>query len=299
MIEEFEYNGKAMGTEYSIAIVCESKQLSLELYKIGKNLIDDYEKKFSRFLTTSELSLLNKHKNLVVSEEFLKVTQQAYKLFVKTKGIFNPLVQISRHGYNKNFLDIQDNEIFLNNEDYDIDFSEVIIDKDNSQIFLNKGQNLDYGGFLKGYLSEIIAEKIKSNSSLVKGVIVNIGGDIHTKGLDRNGNRFVFSIYNPILKNEDIIVTLYNQSLATSGTYKRTWMILNKEFNHILDKTGNKNPESDIISASIINNNGGVSEAYTKVFLSVGCEKALEILEDESISFAVIKNNGKIIKNFI
>lgn len=297
MIEEFEYNGKAMGTSYSIAIVCSSEALAHSLYEIAKSDIVSYEARFSRFLPASELSILNKEKNKIVSQIFLEVTLKAYQLFNKTRGIFNPLVSVFRLGYNKNFADIDDDRNINDESYYDIDFSEVIINKKESRIILNEGQNLDYGGFLKGYLAEIIADKIKSYSPDVKGVIVNIGGDIHTKGFDKNGHRFVFNIYNPILKNEDVIVTLYNQSLATSGTYKRSWHNLGEKIHHILDITGRKNPDNDIISVSIICANGGESEAYTKVFISMDLEKALELIGKEDILFIIIKNNGQVIKS--
>lgn len=297
MIEEFEYNGKAMGTNYSIAIVCGNKDLANSLYAKARNYISNYEALFSRFLSTSELSLLNTKKDMIVSDIFLKVTLKAYQLFSKTKGIFNPLISISRFGYNKSFSEIQDDQNISNEESYDIDFSSVKIN--GNHIHLNEGQNLDYGGFLKGYLAEIIALKIKSYSKEVKGIIVNIGGDIHTKGLDKNGNKFIFNIHNPVLKNGDVIVTLYNQSLATSGIYKRSWHNLGEKIHHILDRTGRKNPDNDIISVSIICNDGGESEAYTKVFLSMSPEKAMELLEENDLKFIIIKNNGEVIKNII
>ncbi len=297
MIEEFEYNGKAMGTEYSIAIVCKNKELAYKMHEIGKNYIEEYESIFSRFLPNSELSILNKKKSMVVSSVFLRVTLKAYQLFNKTKGIFNPLVSISRLGYDKNFSDLDDNKNTKDDDPYDIDFSSVLIDKNKSYIQLGEGQNLDYGGFLKGYLAEVIAEKIKSYSSDIKGVIVNIGVDIHTKGLDKNGDRFVFSIYNPILKNEDIVVTLYNQSLATSGSYKRSWFNFSKKIHHILDTSGSSNPEGDIISASVIHKDGSFSEAYTKVFFNVEHKKALLLLEEDNLGFIIIKNNGDVIKS--
>ena len=297
MIEEFEYNGKAMGTEYSIAIVCKDKKLAFKVYEIGKKDIEEYESIFSRFLPNSELSILNKKKSMVVSPVFFKTTLKAYQLFNKTKGIFNPLVSVSRLGYDKSFSELENSKNIKENEPYDIDFSTVIIDKNKSYIKLGEGQSLDYGGFLKGYLAEIIAEKIKSYSSEIKGVIVNIGGDIHTKGLDKNGDRFVFNIYNPILKNEDIVVTLYNQSLATSGTYKRSWFNFSKKIHHILDISGFQNPDNDIISVSVIHKDGSYSEAYTKVFLNVDHEKALELLGEKNIDFIIIKNNGEIIKS--
>ena len=148
---------------------------------------------------------------------------------------------------------------------------------------------------MKGYLSEIIAKKIKLYSEKIIGVIINIGGDIYTEGLDENGNKFTFNIYNPILEGKGISVTLYNQSLATSGTYKRTWLRFGEKTHHILDISGKKNPESNVVSASVIHTDGATAEAYAKVFLSMDYKKALELLDDRNISFVVIKNNHQII----
>ena len=297
MLKEFEWSGKAMGTDYSIAIVCISRDLALETYEKAKNEIKEYEERFSRFLSTSELSILNEKKDMVVSQTFLDVTKKAYQLFMETGGIFNPLVQIVRFGYDKNFINLENNKHTKDDSLYNIDFHSTIIDEKTSSIHLKEGQKLDYGGFLKGYLAEIIAKKIKSHSENITGVIVNIGGDIHTQGLDENGNKFVFNIYNPILKNEDIKITLYNQSLATSGTYKRSWFISGKKMHHILDSSGSQNPENDIVSASVIHENGANAEAYTKVFLSLGHERALKLLKNKNVSFIIIKNDGQVNTN--
>jgi thiamine biosynthesis lipoprotein len=233
---------------------------------------------------------------MIVSESFFNVATIAYKLYVKTKGIFNPLVSIARFGYDKNFTDIENSKSFLNESPYNIDFHSVVIDKDTRCIQLMEGQQLDFGGFLKGYLSEMIARKIKLYSGSISGIIVNIGGDIHTEGLDENGNKFMFNIYNPIQGENDVSVVLYNQSLATSGTYKRSWLNSGKKVHHILDISGEKNPESNIISASVIHNNGAISEAYTKVFLSLEKDKAMNLLGDKNISFVIINDNGQVIK---
>lgn len=297
MIEEFEYNGKAMGTEYNIIIVSYSKEIADKATKVARDYIEQYEQCFSRFLPSSELSELNKRKKMVVSSMFMDVTLIAYNLFVITKGIFNPLLSIDRFGYDKNFKDIDKDTNIDNDDFYDIDFSSVIIDKEKSLIQLNQLQNLDYGGLLKGYLSELIAKKIKLDFKEVQGVIINLGGDIYTEGLDKNNNKFVFSIYNPVLDNNDTEVTLYNQGLATSGTYKRSWFNLGKKVHHILDIFGKENPNTDIISSSVICESGSKAEAYTKVFLSMDHDNAVLLLEDKNISFIIIKNDGKVIKN--
>jgi thiamine biosynthesis lipoprotein len=297
MKREYEYTGKAMGTEYAISIVCDSAALAASVSQETITDIGKYEKRFSRFLPNSELSKINHHKILAVSRDFMTVTKRSHDLFVLTKGIFNPLVQISRLGYDKDFSLINNEDTKNQSGHYDIDFSSTTIDEQNLSITLHEGQQLDFGGFLKGYLADILCKKIMRESDQISGAIVNIGGDIHTEGLDAEGNKFVFSIYNPINTLGDIPIALHNQSLATSGTYKRTWDRSGKTIHHILDGSGLENPHSDIFSASVIHPDGGKAEAYAKVFLSAG-EKALDLLAEKDVQFAIIKKDGQIIKNF-
>jgi thiamine biosynthesis lipoprotein len=298
-MQEFEYNGKAMGTEYSVAVVCGSKELADKAYEIARGDIESYEARFSRFLPTSELSVLNEKKDMVVSQTFLDATLKARQLFAATGGVFNPLVQIARFGYNKTFNDIKDGEGAKDDSPYDIDFSSTIIDRQTSRVRLSEGQKLDYGCFLKGYLAEIIAKKLESHFPDIAGVIVNLGGDIHARGLDQDGNKFVFNIHNPVQENGDIEVTLYNQSLATSGTYKRSWLSSGKKTHHILDASGARNPENDIVSASVIHEDGAAAEAYAKVFLSLGHGGGLKLLDGKDIPFVIIKSDRLIIRNTI
>jgi thiamine biosynthesis lipoprotein len=297
MKQEFEFIGKAMGTDYAISIICDSKKMANNASLIARQQITNYEKQFSRFIKTSELSLLNLKKRAVVSSTFFKVTKKAFELFKETKGIFNPLVQVSRLGYNKNFSDLQDDQNLEDETDYNIDFSTTILDQYSRLIYLQEGQKLDFGGFLKGYLAELIAKQIMASNIEITGVIVNLGGDVYTQGLDANNNLFTFSIYNPILDNNETTVELFNQGLATSGTYKRSWLHKNKKVHHILDESGLQNPINQTVSATVIHTDGARAEAYSKVFLSMEHEQALKLLNNPNIKFITINNSGLITTN--
>ena len=314
-LTEYEYNEKVMGTDLTIAIVTNSKELADNLAKEALLEIKTYEQKFSRFLPESELSQLNFKKEMIVTKTFMEVFEKVQELFKETTGTFNPLFQIARLGYTENFEEIKNQKV--NNQDnqnpkkefaeiYDVDFSKIITDQNLSKIILSAGQKLDFGGMLKGYLAEKIAKKIKNgytenftnreSGNKIQGVIVNIGGDINTQGLDVNNQEFIFEIYNPINEQDEISIKLYNESLATSGTYKRVWQNNGLKTHHLLDKTGTKNPESDVISISIIHKDGDRADAYTKMFLSLGHEEAVKIIGSSEIKFIIIKNNGEIIK---
>jgi thiamine biosynthesis lipoprotein len=224
---------------------------------------------------------------------------EAQRLFIHTKGIFNPLVQIERLGYIKNFDDLIEGDTEVSSEPYDIDFSATQINHKTRKVSLQAGQKLDFGGFLKGYLAERICNEIKKSSPSVSGVVVNIGGDIHTQGLDAHGEKFIFYIHNPIVESGDVPVTLHNESLATSGTYKRTWQRQGTLVHHILDATGTQNPESDVVSASVVHPQGGFAEAYAKVVLSLGPNQAKHVLADQTLKYVVINKNGAVINHTI
>lgn len=294
-MQEFNYTGKAMGTDFAIAIVTKSAEVANEISNKIVASIHDNETLFSRFMPDSELSRLNEKKEMIVSETFIEVASLARALFEKTRGAFNPLFQISRLGYEKDFQEITqaENDVYAQNEKYDTNFSTTIIDQKNSKIILQEGQKIDFGGILKGFLSEKLCKEIISNEN-VRGAIVNIGGDIHARGLDENGRKFIFQVYNPITDEESIEIALFNQSLATSGTYKRAWHTGDSQKNHIIGTSGKDNPNSDIISASVVHNSGATSEAIAKTLISIGPDETQKLFEEE-LKFIIIKKDGQII----
>ena len=115
-------------------------------------------------------------------------------------------------------------------------------------------------------------------------------------GHDENQNKFTFNIHNPVLPNQVIDIELENQSLATSGTYKRTWKSGGEIVHHILNQNGDKNPDTEIVSVSVIHPCGAKAEAYTKMFFGVDPVHVQEILGEKN-SFILIKNNGEVIRN--
>lgn len=297
-MQEFEYSGKAMGVDYHVAVVCSSRQVADAAYAMAKSAIEACDARFSRFVPHSELSLLNEAHDMEVSAEFLNATLKARRLFEETRGVFNPLVQIARFGYDRDFAQLQDGGVH-DDTPYDIDFSSTTIDQAASRVRLRPGQRLDYGGFLKGYLAELLAKEIEAHFCDVRGVVVNLGGDIHARGADEEGREFVFYIHNPGPGTEDIPVTLHNQSLATSGTYKRHWMHAGKPTHHILGASGVPSEGSGVVSASVVCEDGGRAEAYAKVFLLLGPERATQLLGTEGFSFVTITKEGEVTQNIV
>ncbi len=294
-MQEFEFTERIMGTDLSVSIITKKASNATTLFDASFLRLKAYEQQFSRFLLTSELSRLNTKRSLVVTPLFLELTLIARRLYEKTGGYFNPLLQIDRFGYSKTYEEVKQMQQTKNLAPYNIDFSLVLINTDTRRITLTSDMRLDFGGFLKGHLAEMEAKQIGEEGTDVRGVIVNIGGDIHTQGTDDEGKPFVFEIKNPV-QGPPITVPLQNKSLATSGTYNRTWIADMTPMHHILARDGIQNPESDIVSASVIHEHGADAEAYAKALLSLS-PPILEGMIQEQLTYVTIQKEGIINTN--
>jgi|JI8StandDraft_1071087.scaffolds.fasta_scaffold38554_2 thiamine biosynthesis lipoprotein len=288
-MKEFNFSEKIMGTTLEVALVTSDFAKAEKAFTHVLEMARGYEHTFSRFQNGSELSRLNHQKNMRVSGSFIEVTRTAQKLHAQTCGVFNPLLQIEKLGYDVSFEKISPQTRSMVVEPYDIDMSKVQVDDTKHEITIGEKQKLDYGGFLKGFVAERIAETL----STFHGVIVNIGGDIYTHGLDAHGQKFVFSFYNPITDTLSEGFPLHNEAMATSGTYKRSWVVGEKKVSHIVDASL-ANPTTDIISATIIAPHGDIAEAYATTAICLGIEKAQVFLEEKSVRYALIGKDGKV-----
>lgn len=290
-MNEYEFATRLMGSSLTVSIVADDKTKAEEGFQKAKDIGDMYEKTFSRFIPESELSVLNTTKDTIVSPLFLETVQIAKHLHEDTEGAFNPLVQIEQFGYEKDFAQVRGTKVAKKVSPYNTDFSRVTIDEAHSRISIPDTQKFDFGGFLKGHVAQKMAEALGS----FPGVIVNLGGDIVTHGKDAIGQLFIFSIHNPVNPSEMISLPLENVSIATSGSYRRTWEFNGEKFFHILDTDGKGNPKTDVISSTVISPLGAVADAYATVGIVLGSKKGSALLKKRNLHYILITDKGDVL----
>lgn len=296
-VREYGKTERHMGTEVTVSIVVPATQADTIIAHTF-DMIKQYEKIFSRFDAESELSQLNNCKDMVVSETFLTALEKARALYDMTEGIFNPLVSVAHYGYDKDYqmLVKEGDRIAKSTVPVAVDFSRVCIDTQTRRVQLGENQQLDFGGFLKGFLAEKLAKSIEIQNPACGGVIVNIGGDLHTRGFDEFGKPFVCTIFNPVT-HEELPIVLHNTSLATSGTYARVWHTQGVSMHHILSPEGTPNPQMMGISGSVVHPDGAMAEALTKVLLLRGTEALRSLCGDTLCRYVLIQTDGTINTN--
>jgi FAD:protein FMN transferase len=295
-MQEYAYSQRHMDTDVTITFVTDEELLANNIAAEVFATVAKYEQIFSRFLPTSELARLNVQSTLVVSDIFMKVLEKALAVHRQTGGVFNPLIQVVKQGYIDDYTTINDAIQTATSVPYNHDVNDIFYDTTTREVRLAPTQQLDFGGILKGYLAEQIAHTIMAAYPTCSGTIINIGGDLHTRGLDEHNQPFTFFISNPVSKVQTPI-TIKDTSLVTSGTYKRHWQTDLGPRHHIIGEDGLTNPTSPVISASVVYEDGAAAEAFAKYLLITYGTHFDSKLLPEGLQYHLVLEDGSLSTN--
>lgn len=263
---------EALGTVWWIEIFEDSNQV---IFNDLVAFIKNYEERYSRFIATSLVSKLNNEKRLEnPDQDFIEILKYGQNLYVKTEGLFNFLLGevLEKTGYDSKYSFKLDNSPTEETNP----LNDLIITND--LITLKKGR-IDLGGFGKGYLIDLLAQKLKDEYHL-KYFLINGGGDIYATS--DNERPIVIYLEHPTEVNTYIeTTTLLNQGFAASSPHKRKWKIGDKTYSHIV---GNK--EEIILDGTFI-------KAKTACEADAFATTTLLLKPNEIIDFAN-KNNFEV-----
>lgn len=143
---------------------------------------------------------------------------------------------------------------------------------------------LDLNSIAKGYIADLVGRLIESRG--IENYIVEIGGEIFCKGVNKRGKEWNAGIDTPyegnIIPGDSIqtIISLTNKGMATSGNYRKFY--LDKDGNKIVHsinaRTGESKP-SNLLSTTIIAENAATADALATLMQTIGLERSIKLLE--------------------
>lgn len=162
------------------------------------------------------------------------------------------------------------------------------------------GVQIDLGGFLKGYATDLIAKKLKQ-VGVTQGY-VNVGGsslylfDVDTLDVRHPENR-----YSSVLTVKKGLKTV---CVSTSGTYERSYEYMGATYTHIINPSSGVPADTGILSATVICRDGAFADAMTTALClssfdanNTECEfnrlvAKITETDAEAVVFAVYNKNG-------
>lgn len=282
----------AMDTFMNYKLYGNNAEKTIEEIKL---YVSSLEQKLSLYKEDSEVSQINKNagKEFVkVSDETFEILSYAKKLCEDSNGTLDITIAPLTTLWNINsetpkVPTLED----INIKKQLVDFNDIILDKSTNSVKLKKeGQAIDLGGFAKGYVCEKAVEICKKNK--VKSGIISIGGNVALVGK----KTISVGITVPEIDKVGTFakVNLKNTIIATSGGYERYFEENGIIYEHIINPHSGFPAESDLISVSVISNDGIITDAFSTRLYIEGLQSVKNLLEDENVGIIAVDEEKNV-----
>jgi thiamine biosynthesis lipoprotein len=278
--EYIKLAGFTQGTSYHITY--ESKK-GENLQKEIDTLLADFDKTFSIYLPGSIISRINRNDpDVIINEHFIKVFNKAYEIYKATDGFFDitvaPLVNAWGFGFTQ-AANVDSSVIDSLLQYVGMDKIEL---KGNKIWKKSKEVMLDCNAIAQGYAVDVIADYFHRRG--IKNYLVEIGGEINTRGVNEKANIWRIGIDKPIENNLipgtylQAVIQLNNRSLATSGNYRKFYEKDGVKYTHSINPKTGYPVLSNLLSATVLAEDCITADAYATAFMVMGLEKTKDFL---------------------
>lgn len=261
---------RAMGTDVHVAAVGASP----DLLGAAERRIRDLERRWSRFVGTSELNALNHNQGrpVVVSEDTFELVTRTVVAWHATSGRYDPTVgpALAAHGYDRDFQDIA-GAVTTAPATVEPAPGAAGIDllPGINAITLPVGVTIDAGGIGKGLAADLTAELVIAQGA--DGALVNLGGDLRVLGQAPSAEGWVVNVDDPVHPGGELLrLAIADGALATSSRLLRRWQTTAGEAHHLIDPTTGRPAHTDVVAVSVVAGEAWWAEALTKALFLTG-----------------------------
>lgn len=296
-------SGEVFGTSYSVIYDSE-----INFQKEFDSLFFVINKSMSTYQTGSDISKLNRNESNIIDAHFAHVFDASKDIYKETEGVFDPSI-----GAVVNAWDFGPEGAIESLDSLKIDslMLSVGLDKVTRKALTIKKQNpntfIDFNAIAKGYGVDVIGWFLESKN--IANYLVEIGGEIRAKGrnIEKQADWKV-GVEQPHFDSEQSIlkaISLHNESMATSGTYRKFKVDENgNKYSHIIDAKTGYPSKTNLLSISVIAEDCMIADAYATAFKAMGVDgvqeflkshpelKVFLIFENENNEFETLSLNG-------
>ena len=263
----------------------------------------DLEHKWSRFIDTSEISLINNSdgKVMYVSADTVTLVRYLVDAQSRTHGLFDPslLPALIGLGYGASRLDNSMKSDIAPNAQWAIPLSETRIDSASGAVRLPSGATLDPGGLGKGLAADIVATELISLGA--SGVCVSIGGDMRIAGESEGSGGWSVAVESPFNESNDLTtLALKSGGIATSSTRGKRWVGPLGEMHHVLNpSTSTPLTESagQLVQSTVLASEAVWAEVFATALLVGGLEQGMPLIDQLGMAAMAVTVDGDLIES--
>ena len=277
----------------------------------SRELIDDLERRWSRFRADSEISLLNRHagRPVRVSRQTLELVWHALEGARVTSGRYDPTVlgAVLRTGYDRSFELLGAGpagragpgghrglagRAHPAGSALDLGWERIVVDPVLSTVTLPRGVGFDPGGIGKGYAADLVVAELLAEGAA--GACVNVGGDLRVEGQAPGGGSWAVAVEHPLTGRPAAMLGLRAGAVATSSRTRRAWGPEGDRSHHLIDPATGRSASSGLASSTVIAAQAWQAEVLAKAAFVAGRREGMAIMEANGTEGLLIDDRGAV-----
>lgn len=293
---KIEYSGITQGSYFSIIYYDENDRHFEDDIDFYLKMVD---KSVSLWNENSIISKVNRNEDVTINKIFKDNFDLAQKASELSDGAFDatigPLVSAWGFHYKK--------ELEMTPEMVDsirqlVGYQKVKI-VDNKVVKENPNMTLDFNAVAQGYTADLLAKLLDFKG--VRSYLIDVGGEIVTKGTKPNGKMWTVGIEKPAenfdsKRSVQTKIEVKNKGIVTSGNYRKYIEKDGVRYSHSIDPKTGYPVEHNLLSATVIADNAAWADCLATICMLVGKEKASKLLENQGVEAYFIYVEDGVIK---
>ena len=283
--------GETMGTYYQVQY---ETKTGTNLKPAVDSLLLVFNNSLSTYIESSTISRINQAAfmycySMKEDQYFLYSWKKAEELSRLTAGAFEPtimpLVNYWGFGYSKKEKVSQPDQKLIDSLLQLVGTSKINFEeKADSVCFFKRypGVQIDLSASAKGHGVDVIADFLSSLG--IDNYYVEIGGEVRASGVNPRNEPWSVGVNRPSedagLDEIEIVLSLQNKALATSGNYRNFYKTENGKASHIIDPNTGMARATDVLSATVLADDCLTADAVATACMVLGWEKAAAIVEE-------------------
>ena len=291
--------GNTMGTTYNVKFLpITNNPIEIEEnYIIIEKILKDINQQMSTYIPSSEISTFNQLQStdwFKISEDFSNVLKKSFNYYEMSDGYYDVTVMplVNLWGFGPEIFESPPTQALI--DSVMIFIGQDLIELENQKIRKKDPRvQIDLSSIAKGYA----VDKIFNTLNKYEDLFIEIGGEIKKKKKNKD---WKIGINTPSITNFEndieLVITLNNLSIATSGNYRNFYIIDDKFYHHEINPKTGYPISSNLGSISIISDKSCLdADGLSTMFYTIEKDLARDMVEnlDNIESLSIIVNSDK------
>lgn len=276
----FQDQGEIFATGYHIKYAY-NQSLKEEI----EAALHEFDLSLNPFLENSIITKVNRNEPVELDSLFLNVFYRSQEVSSKSGGKFDITVSplINAWGFGFQNMENVTPEMIDSLKQF-VGYEKISINDKGEIIKSDPRVQINTSAIAKGYACDVIADLLERHE--IEHYMVEIGGEISARGVNEKGACWRIGIDKPIdddtgmIHDLQVIVSLCDKSLATSGNYRNFYLKDGKKYAHTIDPHTGYPSQMDILGATVIADDCMTADAYATAFMTMGLEKSKKLASE-------------------